>query len=222
MKITVELISIPPFISTSWSEIAAITKPSINTVTFMLKNGTSIDVSDLEEHTINEIFTCHQEFLLNKAENNTKKVPFDLEQVTSLGLSDLPFLGGSFTHSTALSDSPNIPESLLSRIRSLSSQTNFSDITLASMPTAVDACNCPYCQIVNAMRPVAESIDSDKVVSDEDLTFSQWEITPQENNLYTVTNIENKEEQYSVFLGTPIGCTCGTNNCSHIKAVLES
>jgi hypothetical protein len=30
------------------------------------------------------------------------------------------------------------------------------------------------------------------------------------------------KEHYNVFLGDPIGCSCGNNNCEHIQAVLKS
>ena len=67
-----------------------------------------------------------------------------------------------------------------------------------------------------ALTPTEEKID------DLDLVFRDWEIKELSNNLYTVTNPLDLNEHYNVFLGEPIGCTCGHKNCEHIKAVLQS
>ena len=40
--------------------------------------------------------------------------------------------------------------------------------------------------------------------------------------LIVVTNPLDANEHYNVFLGDPIGCTCGQKNCEHIRAVLNS
>jgi hypothetical protein len=59
-------------------------------------------------------------------------------------------------------------------------------------------------------------------VSDEDLKFRDWEIKQTAEQLYTVTNPLDANEHYNVFLGSPLGCTCGDKNCEHIRAVLTS
>ncbi|MGH2612567.1 MAG: hypothetical protein ACRDFB_05905, partial [Rhabdochlamydiaceae bacterium] len=59
-------------------------------------------------------------------------------------------------------------------------------------------------------------------VSDEDLKFRTWDIKQENDKLYSVTNPLDKKEHYNVFLGKPLGCTCGNKNCEHIQAVLKS
>jgi hypothetical protein len=65
-------------------------------------------------------------------------------------------------------------------------------------------------------------MDDMEEISDDDLKFRDWEIAQTEANLYSVTNPLDPSEHYSVFLGEPLGCTCGSKNCEHIKAVLKS
>ena len=68
-------------------------------------------------------------------------------------------------------------------------------------------------------------IDKDvgeEIVSDEDLAFRDWEIKQTTDEKYQVTNPLDANEQYNVFLGNPLGCTCGEKNCEHIRAVLST
>jgi len=64
----------------------------------------------------------------------------------------------------------------------------------------------------------------DEEVKDEELTFKdEWEVKETGDKLlFSVHNPLDPKECYSVFLGDPIGCTCGKKNCDHIKAVLRS
>ena len=59
-------------------------------------------------------------------------------------------------------------------------------------------------------------------MNEEDLKFRNWEIEQTADKLYIVTNPFDKNEHYSVFLGDPLGCTCGEKNCEHIRAVLTT
>ena len=59
-------------------------------------------------------------------------------------------------------------------------------------------------------------------VTDEDLKFRTWDIKQPGKKLYLVTNPLDNNENYNVFLGKPVGCTCGQKYCEHIKAVLNS
>jgi hypothetical protein len=56
----------------------------------------------------------------------------------------------------------------------------------------------------------------------EDLKFKDWEIVQKGDQIYEVISPLDKNEHYQVFLGTPLGCTCGAKNCEHIRAVLNS
>jgi hypothetical protein len=59
-------------------------------------------------------------------------------------------------------------------------------------------------------------------IPDNELTFRDWDIRQTGDKLYTVTSRLDTSEQYNVFLGNPLGCTCGHDHCEHIKSVLES
>ena len=62
----------------------------------------------------------------------------------------------------------------------------------------------------------------EEIVSDEELRFKTWEISQTNDKLYLVSNPIDANEHYSVYLGEPVGCTCGEKHCDHIRAVLSS
>jgi hypothetical protein len=80
-------------------------------------------------------------------------------------------------------------------------------------------CNCPYCQLARSLTP---EVQEEELVSEADLTFRNWDIKQIGENLYQVSNPLDEKEQYNVFLGNPLGCTCGEKNCEHLQAVLHS
>ncbi len=88
-----------------------------------------------------------------------------------------------------------------------------------AFPKPEPHCNCPHCQIARAMHGI-EKQELEEPVSDEDLKFRDWEIKQTGEKLYSVTNPIDPSEQYTVFLGEPVGCTCGHSHCEHIKSVL--
>ncbi len=59
-------------------------------------------------------------------------------------------------------------------------------------------------------------------VKEEDLRFQQWTACRLEENMYSVTIKLDSIEHYHVYLGDPMGCTCGKKGCEHIVAVLLS
>ena len=99
------------------------------------------------------------------------------------------------------------------------------DTNTFNIPEGNPNCNCPYCQISRAIHGIEHVNDSpvtDNEVTKDELTFREWNIDQKNDKLYSVTNPFNENEKYSVYLGDPIGCTCGKNNCEHILAVLKS
>jgi hypothetical protein len=80
-----------------------------------------------------------------------------------------------------------------------------------------------HCQVARAIHNESSlKKENEDIVTEEDLRFRIWDIHQTGEKLYTVTNPLDPREQYNVFLGSPLGCTCGQNNCDHIKAVLSS
>ena len=203
MQITPQILSIPPYLSTTWDNISVLKPESLGEIfslTVILKNGDRVTVPSLTKSEISSIFEAHAK-----------------------SVATLPQKQGGFIasineplhHNPEQSDLPEIPPEVLGKISLLTKAFNLEG-TSSFEELAQTNCNCIYCQMKRALTPTEEKID------DLDLVFRDWEIKELSNNLYTVTNPLNLNEHYNVFLGEPIGCTCGHKNCEHIKAVLQS
>lgn len=239
MKINHKILSVPPYISTSWHNIQSLSLKE-NLLQIELHNGNLISIPGLEKETISQIFKTHEEILeQNEQSANVSdatdglfsnmeklgvsfKVPFDLEK---LGLSNINSL---LQHNIEYASSPNLPQELLTRISSMMSMMGLDQQNM-HLPEAEPHCNCPYCQIaraVNGEQPKSSlpetSSSEEEEVSDEELNFREWIIEEIGDKLYKVSNPDNSAENYQVFLGTPMGCTCGHKNCEHLRAVLNS
>ena len=123
-------------------------------------------------------------------------------------------------HNLEQSSSPDLPKELLDKMVDIAKSIGVEDIS--SLPKAEPHCNCPHCQIMRAFHASSGPLLVEEEVSEEDLQFKSWDIHQDGDQLYTVTNPLAQEEHYSVFLGDPIGCTCGQKNCEHIQAVLHT
>jgi len=122
-------------------------------------------------------------------------------------------------HNKEQANAPDLPPELLTKIAGITKIIGMEDPS--AMPSPEPNCNCFHCQIARAMRGKKKE-DEEEIVTDADLQFRTWEIEHKEKNLYLVTNPLDDKEHYNVFLGDPIGCTCGEKNCEHIRAVLQS
>jgi hypothetical protein len=123
-------------------------------------------------------------------------------------------LGESMQHHAEQSNLPNIPSEILNKMAVIAKAFGLDHA--ADLEPAMPGCNCIYCQLRNVLTPPEE------VIQDEELSFRDWEVKEMAHHFYSVTSPLDNKEQYNVFLGEPIGCTCGQNNCEHIKAVLRS
>ena len=139
--------------------------------------------------------------------------------------------GSSLLHNSAQANMPNLPEEVLNKIAAIAKIIAPGDIQ--NMPKPEPHCNCPHCQIARAIHSqspeeIVEATPSilvqkeEEVISEQELTFQQWEITQTDNKLYSVANRLDLLEKYNVYLGEPVGCTCGISGCEHILAVLKS
>ena len=70
--------------------------------------------------------------------------------------------------------------------------------------------------------PGKEIPKPDEPVPDAELSFQEWDIVQTGKDLFHVSSRLDPNEQYNVFLGNPVGCTCGKAGCEHILAVLKS
>ena len=246
MRINHKVLSIPPYLSTSWKNILSLRadrRGPLFTLIVNLQDGSIVEIPELEPTIMDAIFAIHAKHL--ESESNSMQRPqtpaMSNSPFSGAGVSfaiplkmELPGienLGAILHHNMEHCNAPNLPEELLQKIASLTKSMGVQDLDASYKPEP--HCNCPHCQIARSMlKAIDDTSDSDVVlpceslqeeeISDEDLRFHSWSILQTSDTLYTVTNPDDAKEQYQVFLGTPIGCTCGANKCEHIRAVLNS
>jgi hypothetical protein len=242
MKINPKILSIPPYISTSWKNIASLHVEN-HQPTFVLivtlHNGARIEVPDLEPSMIESIFAAHTRFMEQDEKAAQPKAPprtplnfpMGQEQLLSLGLplrnglSGIEHFGSLLQHNPEQADSPDLPLDILQKIADLSKTLGIEDPN--AIPKPEPHCNCMHCQIAKALQiglngELPEKESQEEIVSDEELKFKTWDIAQTGDKLYVVTNPLDDKEHYNVYLGEPVGCTCGENHCEHIRSVLNS
>lgn len=237
MKINEKILSIPPYISTTWSQIAALhMKGSLLSIT--MTDGEAINISGLSADLINQIFSYHaahlEKEILPSSQSSYPPAKMGLKEgLGSIGESaTLSFAFGTIDglnmmaqHNPAQAEAPDLPPEVLQNISEIArAALPLGDLQL---PKPESHCNCFYCQIARAISSsplVVESHEQhqDEEVNDDELHFEDWTITQTGEKLYNVTSRLDDNEKYSVFLGHPVGCTCGKNGCEHILAVLKS
>lgn len=238
MKITSKIFSIPPYISTRWEFVESL-RVEQNSLLISLKGGSTCTIPNLPPETIKLIFSLHEESL--EAMNHQKEeLASALESVrtgfkelvnmlTKLGANALTSIGKALEHDPKNAGLPNIPPEMVQKVRLLTNIIPREEIL--AMPEAEANCNCMYCQINRILRTAAPghgatpdvlAEDETEVVEEKELEFSEWIVEPLADKLYRVINKLDQKEEYRVFLGDPIGCTCGKPHCEHILAVLRS
>ena len=250
VKIDEKLICIPPYISTTWDQVTFLqSEKDAETLLFTLvihmTEGKCVRIPNLDSSLIDIAFAAHINYLDRKGIPSTQQKGADenktigalLQQLTGLStdqLTNMPIrfgIGGLegmpgmevLQHNLSQANAPEMPPEILEKISSMIKMMTNGD-SLA-FPKPEPHCNCPHCQVARTIHNIAkneEPQELDRPVADEELTFRDWDISKKGENLYLVTNPLDSREQYNVFLGTPIGCTCGESHCEHIKAVLYS
>jgi hypothetical protein len=218
MMISAQMLSIPPHLSTPWKNICSLHAQPDNQklkLIVILNNGVQVIIPNLEKQAIDSIFEAHARF-------GAAQEP----SIPSVGSISLPISGnvdlmqGAMHHNPALANSPEIPKEILEKISSIVKVLGLEDAS--QLPKAEPHCNCPYCQIARAFSGEEKIMKAEEEITDKDLQFRTWDIKQTGEKLYQVTNPLDEKEHYSVFLGDPLGCTCGLKNCEHIRAVLNS
>lgn len=243
MRINNKILSLPPYISTSWKNIATLHIEEYDagaSLLIELCNGTIIEVPKLDPAIIDTIFAAHAKFLdqeppTSQSMSTPSKASITpmnnaaAEQVVGfsfplqLSNAGLDHLGAVLQHNPEQADAPDLPEEILNKISAISKAVGIDDA--AVLPKAEPHCNCMHCQIARAVNNESNVNDipiTEEEVTAEDLTFRGWDINQTGEKLYLVTNPLDNKEHYNVYLGEPIGCTCGEKNCEHIRAVLNS
>lgn len=241
MRINNKILSLPPYISTTWNNIQSLhMKESILVVS--LNDGSSIDIPDLKPEIVEIIFTTHANAFEHQSEHPNTSLPNfhktsnpflstltnETETPFRLGFGSFDALGSALQHNPTQANAPDLPKEVLSKISAIAKIVSPED--LAGLPKPEPHCNCVHCQIARAItgEQLTQQPDSiseaqeEEIISNEELTFCQWEIIQTSDKLYTVINRLDTQEKYSVYLGHPVGCTCGKQGCEHILAVLKS
>ena len=239
MKISPKILNIPPYISTSWKNVDSVYIEIIDkkpVLIIALKTPPrTVKIPNLDPKVVEVIFNAHAKFLEEEApekvidKNPQQQPPAPLNNLLSFGLplgnGDLQSLGNVMQHNPDQKNAPDLPKEILEKIVGISSMLG-KDLPI-EIPKAEPHCNCIHCQIARALS--GEKKENSKIennteeeVTEEDLRFRLWDIKQTGDKLYAVSNPLDEDEQYQVFLGKPIGCTCGDKNCEHIKAVLKS
>ncbi len=244
MKINQNILSIPPHISTEWKNIATfhIREDSDSGRTILivtLSSGSCIEVPNLNQTTIEEIFAAHARYLESGSqEKSPVQLPKNNTQMSggldsnllnfpfSMGTDGLSNLNMIMLHNQEQSHSVDLPPEILKKTIAMIKALGI-DSVLNNMQKAEPHCNCFYCQIARSLYSDVHTLDekdtpSEELVSDEDLKFKDWIINQINDNLYNITNPLDTQEHYQVFLGKPLGCTCGAKDCEHIRTVLNS
>lgn len=250
MKITPKILSIPPYISTSWSQIRTLYVREKNLVIY-LADGVTVAIPNLSSEEIEAIFAAHAAFsektssssrpqqeqspmqFLHNLPNSqfASSHPGQNEGMAAMhfNLDSLESFSSALHHNLEQAHMPNLPIEILNKIAAIAKIVAPGEIQ--NMPKPEPHCNCPHCQIARAIHGPTDnekvkdnfSIEQkEEVVCEKDLSFQQWDISQSGDKLYVVTNRLDAQEKYNVYLGQPVGCTCGVIGCEHILAVLKS
>lgn len=235
MRINHKVLSIPPYISTSWKNISSLQSKQEGdkqSLIIHLHDGNCILVPDLEVVVIQAIFGAHAKYIESEnkvpvdVEVNKGKVPVQ-EAPSGIKFFEIENVSSMMSHNEQEKNSPDLPPYILNKVEELSKEMQLSNS--ATIPQAEPNCNCPFCQIAKSIQKSSEASEKkisneeeEEIVSEQDLSFTSWIIRPLKQNLYQVIHPDHLEKEYQVFLGTPIGCSCGSNQCEHIRAVLTS
>lgn len=226
-----KVISLPPYVSTAWENVKALYLKDEHLIVDLI-DGNAIAVPNLTDEEIEEIFDYHAVYI-DKAHDLEQILEEEAQSQNDGGspfrfaINSMDGFTNAMSHNPAQANMPPLPPEVLDKISNIAKIISPEEINALEDP--VEGCHCFYCQISKAIQstnddPQAKHIEDNvsEDVSDEDLQFSQWAISQLEDKLYLVTNKLDTSEQYKVFLGNPIGCTCGNANCEHIVAVLKS
>lgn len=230
MKINPKYLSLPPYISTSWKNVVALyVRESILFVSMI--DGEMIEIPDLKSELLEIVFTAHSAYLeyeIAREHFETKKeflAPQSMLAAESggetpfrFGFSTLDGFGSALQHNPSQANAPDIPQDILHKISSIAKIVSPES---GNFPQPEPHCNCMFCQVAKALHAEQQQpqVAHEEMISDEDLKFQDWRITPTGDKMFDVSN---ESEKYSVFLGEPVGCTCGQPGCVHILAVLKS
>jgi hypothetical protein len=209
-----------------------------------LYDGEPIEVPGLTQESIDLIFQLHANYIelydITPVDIIHEKFPQppsftealmqsqadkSSENSFRIGFSSIDEFGSVLQHNPQQASAPELPPEVLQKIAAITQIIAPEDVQ--NLPKPEPHCNCMHCQIARAVQQTAHSTEAPKelpeeVVKPEELEFQQWDVKQTGDNLFDVTNRLDTLEHYNVYLGQPVGCTCGCQGCEHVLAVLRS
>lgn len=170
MKINEKILSLPPYISTSWNHISSIVMKA-SQISITLIDGDTINIPGLEKDVIDLIFKTHAEhiestylqdsIIKSHFQDHDSKLPSLLshsifpegqipEPLIKFGFGTLDGLNTVMQHNPSEMDAPDLPQVVLQKIGSIAKILAPEDSAL--LPKEVPNCNCFYCQITRAIN----------------------------------------------------------------------
>jgi len=216
MKMTPQILSIPPYLSTAWKNISALHVRGQGQLVVVLQNGVQIEIPGLDKETLLAIFEAHSKYA--ERQDSSSESLFRLQLPLPSNGQVIDSLGPSMQHNPEQANLPPLPPPVLEKVALVAKAFGLEDTSV--LPQSEPDCNCVFCQVVRTLKN--ETPAPEEEVVEADLHFCNWSVSQQGEKLYHVINPLDKTEQYDVFLGDPLGCTCGSKNCEHIKAVLNT
>jgi len=205
----------------------------------VLHNGTLIEIPRLEESLIEQIFDAHSQYVDHETKEpqaeSLKTFEPTPEKENDVSFSfGIPFqmsgaegaenISSFLQHNPDQANTPKMPPDVIEKITSITKALGV-DMEQMNIPKAEPHCNCPYCQIAKVIQGELKNSPKEEIeeeVTEDDLRFRDWDIKQEGDKLYIVSNPLDTNEHYQVFLGNPVGCTCGEKNCEHVRTVLNS
>lgn len=210
MIVNTKLLSIPPYISTSWKDVELLLSDGENTLNVYLKNGTVIKIAHLMKEHLELIFKVHQEVLMQKQHD----IPPSLIDPLFFNFSG-PFL----EHDAEMSDADPLPDEIKQKLRSLI--RSFPKLEKSQLPQFHENCNCPHCQLMNLLSDKENEGFEEELIDDKDLVFAPWQVEKKSDKCFVLSH-PDLEERFEVNLESFPTCSCNQGSCEHLAYVLRN
>lgn len=236
MKINSNVISIPPYITTSWENVNVINveidKDKKKILIISLESGDQIKIPELSDEDIHNVTSSFESFIEKTSNeqnfvdhnsmisgltevfqqfiNDGKTSQATMSQSPGIGVVKVP-LGHSALHSNMPIFDPESLRNIIKTIKAIGEGRN-----LFEKGEYQECCNCIYCQACKFLQE--EKTENE--LKEENLEFaSSWNVEEVNSNEYLVSNKENNST-FNVKLEPSVACSCGSNKCEHIRIVL--
>ena len=234
----------PPYISTSWKQVAAI-HMSGNTLIVNLHNGELIHIPNLSALDVEKVFKAYGDYLekesaatqvsaahsanpssLNALAQALFATDFAGDSPFQFSISNMEGFASALQHNQSQAHMADLPPDIIQKIASIAKIVSPTDSQ--ELPKAEPHCNCMYCQIARAIsngvegEPLKTTISAPVILPPEEIAAHPWVIQQKGELMYEVTDKKDALKKFNVYLGNPMGCTCGQEGCEHLIAVLKS